>query len=1498
MLTALTITLRSVLGEVYLSKAFEDFYIHIKDKMIINLDEYVAGDGSIVQVESFTRNAVVENQFTELQNVTLNSTRNCTNILMIPGQIENIYSMCQENVLVKTLASGTNKETLLPIAFKNVSNDYDCHELAISEELNLIVVGCLDRENSKILLKLVRPDQLVEIASQIDDIVVPDGQIIGSQDKVRIKISNTSVVVWANSTNNVLRLYSISLERGFTSKGKFVLLKNINSSVAPAEKCLIQDVMGSSSQEAVYMLLDCEKNSYTYFMKCFVKNETDEGGLRLDCGATETFYESRIKQKGGPLMIFRKSPHVVTRNSDLVHFLNSEALILIDFAKGIMKEVYVFKGLRFDTTFEIMEGALYGKYLYLVARICEETITRVAIITASIYRNYFRVSNLFYSTCSSSKKLMTKIVPQDQSKSKMSSIMIFQPSQQQIRIYEEYSLLALRFDIYPDDIKTDISDEAHSQHKIYVNISIGSPGNLVNHKFNLFVLANETLSAELNLPKGFEFYKDTLPILLPLSKQSIQGYGPKLTVTHDDGKKNYEVEYVRKMRDTTKANTLPYVISDKNGGLLYLNKDIFLVFQGVTIRLLQFSPSLRQNTTTFSLTAQFDLPINNSFLAACIGDDNSIFILCKSSVATTRLLVYNMTAKELKELWNIPFAPELSAMLYNPGLLEFALIRRSFNNGTILEYFRYDLTKMDEDAKTFSRYPYLPEDICPNWITFSSKRLPIVFIESSCTDVYEVYELYMLNDREDDPVMKIYKTKAFPGLGAFCPFDKNIVFVDESTKTIIGYDRASNLQSKSRFYPFQEYGGLKIIDLDCDVNNPFMAVLSESASGEYMAMVYRVEESGDNALRRVHSIIKLPLKTKDARIRLHTEARGVQGYVTIVDEGKFETYSINLAVPKVEISTADSDIENLQFNVEVEGSKTSATSRVDLKFVHQNYQETAEVVNKVSPLFEQEYNLENQLKFDGMFIRSFLEVNGNLAMSNIQRYSDRLTKVDSARHDKISVNARSNITKIIIEKNIVLGWNDNEIEIYENMILKLKYEVSLLELNSCMESSRHFPIFTGLLLNESRKAVMVVFWRNIHAEWKVNMMHIENDLIYMKGVLTGDHTIAYLAYNPVDNSIVAGEVIINPLTQELQRHSLSVKTILVDQLETLDGFGANGKLVGVVRRRRNDIGSIYEMVRNELTGKMQVMRRVDLVLYPNQPQFITEQFGCQSKYNEAKNEVEGYCVGYSRGIYSYANKIVLRGGTSNKWVQPMVKTIGRSIIQEGYRAMLFEYTADYYMLMLVPLRATSSKHKYLIVVYKIDENHAHPYVTLTPSAVHDDASHEVLDLSFYTSLSRTPSIALLLSLNGNIFIQSYAIGPMRMLVRENADKEWSGNEQLVIEYQDSANSISMKRIPLTNILGNVNERADTSGHVAAYLVSLGMIIIITITIVTIVHVLTKWKMKMNDVRHVQDETSDCDALSKLKASIIEKSFDTNTNLNGMPSVTPSYYFDPQTKSSK
>ena len=1346
------IVMTGVESSIYMSKSIENIYMYRKDKLTLDIEDYLRGTGEDIKMTTDNEILQLEDEFK------LDETATQKNLLKGSKKLKNIHHKA-------LLLTNDNQLEYDGSTLTVSSNDYDCHELAISEELNLIVVGCYMYAKNKLKLVMykVNNSKLVEIASQIDD-KGDELEITGPQDKVGIRIESISgrllVYKVASGGYSSYKLYLIG-DTTLQYRATLTLNKNINLSIEKEELCSIMDTR--ISNETIHdMCLYCLSNKFVYYVRC----KMNADGASLTCLRESVFQDSYQGEYD------RTDSIMVGRDNNLVYYLMRNSVVLVDFKYGVMKALYKSKQIAAGDGKQMIVKRIANNRIYYVYKNLPKKSIDVTI--SSIYRNYSITLNLLPSLPADGTDYFVSFIYDNVSFGRSVGLFLYDSSRGMLLRFDENVMCGLNFRMFDNPLGYSSASDPHFELPIQLAV------NNQTTSINLNIILGHQDTAYIDMPSSLVFYKNTkLPIELPLAKQAIQGFNIRPGVTSLNGK--YEVRYV--------GESLMLSASDDQSAL--------------------------------SQTVGYTVPEGFKYLDSCkynVGKLEFVLLQNLQPAGGALIMVYSST----NNIFNISCneKPVLGRINYGFGKIKAHIV--VFNeslNAYDMKALSFEVEKY-QSAGQFKRINNLVIGNCPRVMKCSIPGLPYIYLVNDCGNDVSVIEFTV----ENDDILS-YAARMFPlsSVGRstqnywIYPFEKNIFYVDAETVSITGFDRVTEVKSRTRYYPIKEYGIVSILTsacLNCTNSIPICTVVGLTEKNVPKAISYHVEESADNGLRRVHSVIELP--EVPSKIQLDSDP-GVEYFALKLYNEKNATirvYNMSI-VPKIFLNSLSGDKDTLK--VVIDGSRIISNdddaNTTSIEFIDQSFEDNTEMVGRVPYLTEREYSLEDQLKFDGVYLNSKLKFD-DLEKAGIVSFKPRSVKLNVA-DEKFGIPNDSRATNIIIEKNIVLGWNDNEIVLYEDGQKRFRLEgIKLVCANFAQYPYYRPEGFKDVIAiadtGEERTSNLVVIWKNNTSEWTYSIIKLDMKITYLKGVRDHNYEIGIIGYEKATNKIFAGFLSLSLLDQEFTLNGVPANYFVTDSIEAMDGFMFNNRLIGVVKKRFNEIGSVYEFELNPISQRVVLMNKIDVKLFPTiNNQFRNATLKCATQPSESTKMTEAVCFLYNNAVYSYANKIVLRGDTLDSDHGPTVSFLGSFVNMQGYecRKIVTWYN---YTLMVLAKTSSNARFEYLIQVYKHDYFQTSPYITLTPDMLDmKDVTLASIDATLYTKNEVDVRLMVFAKKsNQQVVLQSYAIGPMRMLVRENADQKWSSSHQLEVEYMGRDGTFK-RIIELTSILGSQNESMST-----------------------------------------------------------------------------------------
>ena len=538
------------------------------------------------------------------------------------------------------------------------------------------------------------------------------------------------------------------------------------------------------------------------------------------------------------------------------------------------------------------------------------------------------------------------------------------------------------------------------------------------HWFYLNLLLDSSDAIELNFESSYPIYRGSLPVALPLSKQSVQGYDPLLSVDPISDL-SISIEYLDAIQVDYSAVKIPsrFVYN------FYIDTSKFLMYDGRQILILNHSFDQPTKKSRYWLDISFELPTGEEMIDACKSHDG-IYVLTSDKQQSTMLHFFGKDGQSRSPVvWPMRSTDGLIFELF--GKIEVQLIVLNGPGSYELHTSNFDNFQVADEA-TFSRVEYISDRIVPQRISWASRRQPYYLIDTKAAKNYVVYEMMLFSFESPDPPMRSYNIPITSSFFKTCGYSKYIVVIQGVE--VFGIDRDYGVTNKRRYFPVSEGNATKIISTHCDPNNPLLTVLFREVAGNRTYsrfVILRVEESGDFGLRRVHSrrLLASPV-SDDAVIKTQTDYIGRTGILTIFDQGTIQEFAFQLAAPRVEVRSLSQDSQQFSFKAVNGESLKSETQNTIVRIVDQSFAASIEYTDKQdSDRSDETYDIERLAIVDG-FYRS-AQLSADYSALGVKSFTGRSTKLET-------IHLSMNVDEIIMERHTVFGWNNTHIVVYQN----------------------------------------------------------------------------------------------------------------------------------------------------------------------------------------------------------------------------------------------------------------------------------------------------------------------------------------------------------------------------------------------------------------------------------------------------------------------------------
>lgn len=1432
MILAISLLVEVVQSKPYLTKPLTNVSMHLKDRVVIELDDYVASDGRELKVSSTSRNIIIKDQLVYVNDTA--SVETPLKVFIPYNTLEEQILLFQNGLISKKLGNHTEGPKLdLPSIMKLPVNT-ECIGMYYNEEIERILVLCTYTDTGKKYFAVANIDiyALKLTASVTHSLEHMDP----SQDcNLTLKIHNQSLVVYQPHCGMSFVLMSVTSDT-LEWKGSFNYERNnIEANFTVAEKCHLLDIMPELPN--LYMAVNCTKTKKEYLVKCR-HFALDKDTYMTACPNETTIMTSSHYYSQG---FFFKRLEPNYHDSDILMYFRFNELSLVSFSQGTKRSIFNLTDFNLDApTNKIISIEAYIKYLYIV--VYDTANQAVSLLTISFYRGYYRKKELVTGKEVSSL-FGLQLLAENLSKSTLTYLVLFRyqgTNKIQGTVYQDNKLsmeivLQERDEMPALGLGSGFNAPNEPKNSmisipLWINFTTYNEEQLSKiYNFTVNILQDFDESAAIDMAPEYLFFKGTpRPLSMPFSKQTFQGYSPHVSL--NTGSWELDSSYVVWL-DFNFSTQIPIADYIKT---YHVEDNIFVVSMADGMLVYSIDMNITQKKANLTILKSVEKEEGIKFLEGTL-HKGVVYVLTTVGKESQILRLYRIERNGSTIIEERKMEIGVSALtVYKEKLRIDVYWKGDDQNRPGLYSCNLDIDKEDiSQFKTIKmeRYEYFPSDQVPFRMTWPFRNIPFLHVATNMSGNLFVHEIAFEYYRELEAPMNTYQLGKLgdkQGDIHSCSYCKNLLIINKLTKEITGIDREHHLANKTKYFPVQEYGVESIVSKHCDHNNPYLAILAQTSySHNLVVIVYRIEESNDHALRRVCTVqetsIPKTLSGLAAQIKIHTVNSDDHGAVYIfwfTGTGKPEMaiFTFRLSGPEIRIKDIkDKDQETLSLTLQVYKKPFHAvplSGSTKIRFIEEDFSHRSEPAGRLSMVKSETYNLEDFYKFDGFFLSSRIENSKGVVDSKQGKFfRDR-----SSQFQASFLTCPEELTKFIIEKNVIFAWNSEGSRAY---IIQDFKDCTLILNNSMItkgffasdenlddiNSNQYIVAFSRDIATKDVK--LHFFWRDSSVAWRHTELALEKGIDSAKAVKTGKYTFAYTGYNQEIYSMTVGYFNFNPNNNTLKKALQSKVEFITDPLDQISCFSAGEKLVLIVKKKHNEVGTIMQYSYNTLFNRVELELTLDDAIFPGiKTHGISKNLYCTSELKD--NVTQAVCFMHNDGIQYHVNNITLRMAKAvNKESKAYLKAPNITLINsfkalQGYEVISTELNMKYVVQLVRKVRDSKISHPYLIVVYKIDQYQTSPYLLIHEKSFGAGNEMKILGSSrveLYSPQKGHDRVAILSSDGKKAVLYSFRINPMSISLQSDQDKSWSSKDNLVIEYLGENGQVKVEKVNLYSIFG-------------------------------------------------------------------------------------------------
>lgn len=926
-------------------------------------------------------------------------------------------------------------------------------------------------------------------------------------------------------------------------------------------------------------------------------------------------------------------------------------------------------------------------------------------------------------------------------------------------------------------------------------------------KFVVNLITDPTAANYFEFQNDWELFRGSGHQTLRLTKESFLGDAVGITVKEDP---NFlpEVEYLSPVDVlmTSKMPVIDGILYNEGGGYIFVvGKQIHVNLCKVTA--VADTDQHDQMTCTEQFT--YALQETESRVMSSMVFDNCTYLLlrrttdvvvklfenAKGTLLFTSIHHFNTDLAHLREFNNFVYFEALTFAQDEPVL-------------------KYAFTEIGElsfvDIRSFHNFYSRLNPVTTKALKKGSRKVNSMIIESLAN---ERLTLYTIEYTLSNTVRVVHQTQPeIEGESFTCHFPNHVAIVDVTNNKMFTVNYNLNPPSTRR-YPLAEYKIASIRKVECDYQNDL--VLTHTNDGIHnRIIIFRVEENVVEAIRRVHTVINLEDRFDD-----ELTPAGSMSFDSAVlfvfnqRQGKIHGYKYQVEVPMVTAFIGDKPASNVStFDFEMKLLSSSSKQKIynrsiQVRAVDQDLSVKAEVVEAPPQYLDGEIKLDNFMNIDGLCL-TMEWINPMAVKPENVKFYPRVRRAEELEKNIPHFGDNKYDKRFITKSDVYIGWSSGASSPAHIYDLKLGYEVAFVTKSTGLEDcwfagGTSKVIFCTKKLTNGNVQVLRLM-KNESGQWnqdsnvlnyqvyRFEAFHIHDDMHALAMVDKRQELLTVYGINTTKS-------IRNGMKRDFPIFSSS-------HIFAFTTFRVDGRMVVMLNEGRSASLKLIELSFDIRFDSMKVVRQYKLDVFGgfkgsgfNTPLEIK----CNSKFQE-DGSVDVHCLAAHSGVYSYVSKLKFpKGGNllnpdgfenDNDELPTIVFTkkirniqgyrIGSVNIHRHWGAILFE--RDTFSKVFAP----TFTENYYLAIYKISENHQHPFAVIKSTEISaGDDPEKHININLKTAPNGDLVVTTyVLHKDGSFDLRKHVIGSFRAVFQDAKMLKTSKKEGILFKGLDQSQS--------------------------------------------------------------------------------------------------------------
>lgn len=908
-----------------------------------------------------------------------------------------------------------------------------------------------------------------------------------------------------------------------------------------------------------------------------------------------------------------------------------------------------------------------------------------------------------------------------------------------------------------------------------LNVKLGLTSG-VNSKLSIFTLKIIDDPKKLNdftPPDIWEVYKGSGLQTLNLVKEQFKGDSISVTVNKDSTFQP-RLEYTEKIEIRIDKD-IPIkdgILHNQGSGYIVAHQQI-LTFMDCNFK----SGETREQLGYLDCKVTFDYTMpENSKLKSILTFDNSYkYVLLTNETSALLIMFYPSgliaEKQEFKYRTEMIQLRDFNGIIYLEALIE-------YKGEIVLRYSTSPLGGIPyKETKNFDKFY---GKVNPVGIKKGSRKLNSVFIESLENNQLQIYEL---NYDLSNTISSVTQTSfEISNDVATCYFQEFTTVIEPRSNKMYSVDRDA-LPTAKRVYPLAEYNIDSIQKVVCDHEHSLVLVHTNDGINNRV-VVFRVELSNSEALRRIHSLIQLSDRADDEI----SSAGGADAETAVLivynqRETKIHGYKYQVEVPLVTVQVDENPTpvnSNVSFEFRVVGSDVALKRNINLTAINQDTSVKAEVSSSPPEYLDGTFELDDFITVDGFGAKVRWHNHSTVRQENV-KFRQRIERSEDS--EKLLPNFKESYSEFMFSRGpVYIAWNNgasSDVHIYDMRIGRDVVFTSKTKgmLHCFIAKDDSNLIICSKALQQANTYQIVVFKKNQKDSWyqESTLINYEIDKFDAYPLDETRYAVAMMDKNKEVLKVYAAEN-----SKRFNANFDRALTITSKyQVNLFTTVKVQNRMVVIKHEGMSNKLNFFEMAFDQRFDSMVITRQYSMDIFGGQEKHgfaLPSLLGCYADAQEDQS-TDLFCMAIQRGVYSYVAKLNFArvddplnlDGASNDF-RPTVLFSKKIKNVQGYLNRRLRVYKDWAIVVLekdsqAKVRAPGMDSQFYLAIYRLSSKYSNPFALLNLSELYGDGLKvEQIQSNMEWALPNKNKLLMTLYLmgeQGRSMVRRYVIGGMQ-----------------------------------------------------------------------------------------------------------------------------------------